>query len=70
MLLDGFDKIRCVDQRFMRPCVKPGESLPEQFYIQLSLFQVDPVQIRDLKFPAGGGLQVFRIFNYTVIVEI
>ena len=70
VLFDRLDEIGRVHQGLMCPGVKPCESLSEQFHIQPSLLQIDPVQICDLQFPSRAGLKVLRVLNDLVIVEI
>ena len=50
--------------------IQPGKALTQQFHVQLLIFQINPVQIRDLQLPSGTGLQIFGVLHHPVIVEI
>ena len=51
--LDRADKIACVHQGLMGAGVQPGKALSEKLHVQLAVFQIDPVEIRDLQFSSG-----------------
>ena len=70
VLLHCFDEVRGIHQALVGPRVKPGEALPEQLHMQLVVLQIDPVQIGDLIFAAGGRLQAFGVLHDAVVVKI
>lgn len=52
MGLDGFYEVGCLYQALMCTGIQPGESLSEKLNVQATVFQIDPVQVGDLKFSA------------------
>ena len=53
VLLHGLHEDCCVYKALVGSRVKPCEALAEEFYVQLVLFQIDPVQVGNLIFAAG-----------------
>lgn len=47
--LDGLYEVGCLDKALMCSGIQPGKALSEKFYVQLAVFQIDAVQIGDLK---------------------
>ena len=54
--LHGLDKVGGVYQTLMSSSVQPGKALTQKFHVQGLVFQIDPVQVRNLQFPALAGL--------------
>lgn len=52
MGLDGFYEVGCLYQALMCTGIQPGEALSEKLNVQAAVFQIDPVQVGDLKFSA------------------
>lgn len=54
-----FDKICGIHQGLMRTGIQPGKSVSEQRDIQIAVFQINAVQIRDFQFTAELGFRFF-----------
>ena len=52
MGLDGFYEVGCLYQTLMCTGIQPGEALSEKLNVQAAVFQIDPVQVGDLKLSA------------------
>ena len=52
MGLDGFYEVGCLYQALMCTGIQPGEALSEKLNVQAAVFQIDPVQVGDLKLSA------------------
>lgn len=52
MRLDGFYEVGCLYQTLMCTGIQPGEALSEKLNVQAAVFQIDPVQVGDLKLSA------------------
>ena len=50
--------------------IKPGKSLSQKLYIQVSVLQIDTVQVGDLQLASGTWLEILRILYHAVIIEI
>ena len=54
----------------MCTCIQPCEALSKQFYIQISLLQINPVQIGNLQLSTCRRLQLLRILYNMIIIEV
>src|SRR5712675_2284780 len=55
--LDGLDERRCLEQRLVSACIEPRYSSPEKLHLQRASRQVGAIDVRNLEFTPGGGLQ-------------
>ena len=70
MLLHGLDEIGGVDQALVGAGIEPGEALAEQLDMEPVILQIDPVQVGDLIFSAGRGLEALGVFHDLFVIEI
>ena len=56
MSLYRLHKIGRICQTLMGARIQPGKALTQKLYPKSSLFQIDPVKIRDLQLPASAWL--------------
>ena len=68
--LYSFHKISGLHKRLMGSRIQPGKALSHQYYIQLSVLEIDPVQIRNLQLASGRRLQVLCILHHPVVIKI
>lgn len=52
MGLNRFYEVGCLYQTLMCTGIQPGKALSEKLNIQAAVFQIDAVQVGDLKFSA------------------
>ena len=56
MLLHRLHKICSIYKALMRTSIQPGKALSKKRNLKLSVFQINPVQISNLKLAAGRRL--------------
>ena len=69
-LLEDLHEVAGLDQRLMRPGVKPGEAAPEHLDMQIAAFEIDAIDVGDFELAARRRFQRCRDVEYVVIVEI
>ena len=70
MLFNRLHKVCRVNKTLMRPGIQPGEALPQQFYIQCPIFQINAIEVGNLQLTAGRRFQILCVLHYAVIIEI
>ena len=50
--------------------IEPGKALSQKNDIQIAIFQIDAVQIGNLKLASADGFNCFGILYYPVVIEI
>ena len=70
MRLHRLYEVRCINQTLMCTCIQPCKALSKQFYIQISLLQINPVQIGNLQLSTCRRFQILRILYNMIIIEI
>ena len=70
VLLHGLYEVGGIGQTLMGTGIQPGEALSQKLYIQLSLLQINPVQVGDLQLAPGGRFQILCVLDDMIIVEI
>jgi hypothetical protein len=67
---DDADEFRGFHERFVRAGVEPGGATAELFDMERSGFEIAAVEVGDLEFATGGGLEIGRDLDSAVVVEI
>src|SRR5690606_31048860 len=68
--LNGFDEQRCLQQGFVRPSIEPGYAASEKLDIQLTTFEIDSIDVRDLILTPRGRPQTCSNVEHGVVIEI
>ena len=53
VLFHSLYEICRVDQALVGTCIQPGESLTKKLNVQMTFFEIDPVEVCDLKLASG-----------------
>ena len=69
-VLDDLHKLCGVDQRVVCSGVEPGGAAAENFHVQATLVEVEPVQVCDLEFSALGRLEVASQGDDVLVVKV
>ena len=56
MRFNRLDEIGCLNEAFVCAGIQPSKALSEQFDVQIPVFQLDAVQIRDFELAACAWL--------------
>src|SRR5450759_3410370 len=68
--LDGLNEIRGLEERLVRARVEPRHAAAEELDVEVSDFEIRPVDVRDLELAARRGFQRRRDVEHAVVVEI
>ena len=59
-----------IDERLVRAGVEPGGAAAQRLDVQRPLFEVQPVHIGDLQFPARGRFDLVGKIDHLLVVEV